>query len=105
MEVGILFRLIVCTLCIIILTYLIHIYNFLYVVFPVSSIAKSPRHSHEGFVVAVFIVVVVIVAVTFFVIVSLFNFSCQILVLSGFFFIIISLVVLLLLVGTALSII
>ena len=69
-----------------IFNYLIHIYNFLYVVSSVSRNAKSPRYLNEGHVVAVGIVVVVIVLVAFFrVIVSLFNLSCQILVLSWFF--------------------
>ena len=69
-----------------IFNYLIHIYNFLYVVSPVSRNAKSPRYLNEGHVVAVGIVVVVIVLVAFFrVIVGLFNLSCQILVLSWFF--------------------
>lgn len=69
-----------------IFNYLIHIYNFLYVVSSVSRNAKYPRYLNEGHVIAVGIVVVVIVLVAFFrVIVSLFNLSCQILVLSWFF--------------------
>jgi len=71
---------------------------------PVSSIAKSPRHSHEGFVVAVVIVVVVIVVVTFLLLVFSFCLAKS-WDFPGVFFIIISLVVLLLLPGTALSII
>lgn len=72
---------------------------------PVSSIAKSPRHSHEGFVVAVVIVVVVIVVVTF-LLLLVFSFClAKSWDFPGGVFIIISLVVLLLLPGTALSII